>query len=516
MVLTAKQQILLLNEYAPILFFHPEERFVPIRPDVFMLQSALWRGNATGTKEGWGLGGANYPNFPRNPVIPRLGISLNPAEDVEGKSDPDGDGVNEYYLGHTNSKTGIKPYLRSVDSERIWLDCAGWRDGDAVTTESANEACNLDELAKRFGPESTLLNTRYTFFGEVLELNDLQRLLISFAGGPASVTDLIRKELGDVWLIWYYFFYPAHEEFLRRCEAFFDKKSDGDYEGDWNAIGLVIPKPLTLPWETPNPTFPDPARVAYGVRLRGLAKDVADSEHLKQGMTMKAWKDVEHTGHHPRIYVARGYHNNYVAPGEHIPRDPTELSVELGKLACGVGEGASQLLADVKDTVKDAGETLKDVALTLVKIFAGAALGASFGNPLAGALSGLAAGLAEANASSADHAPSADDWRKREIEHCPKRGQYGLVITPEDVPEPLISDPDPLKNETAMQIVQWVGDDATRLVDRNTQLWWFPNYEGFWGVQVQKDPMLRRSGIRLPDFQRSLLRELVESIAKGE
>lgn len=519
MALTAQQRISLIRAYAPIVFLHPQEQFVPIRPDVYLKHSSLWRGNGTGEKAGWGLGRPNFPNFPRNPLIPRDGISLNPGEDVEGASDPDGDGVNEYFLGHLDTQTGIRPYLRSVEGEQLWLDCGGWNDGDAVTDTSGNEACNLDLLSKRFGPDSTLLATRFTYFGEVMELDETERIMVTLNSGPATASNLIRGALGDCWLIWYYLFYPAHEEFLRRCEAFFDKKSDGDYEGDWQAVGVIVRKPATFPWEVPSAPFPAPDRVAYGVRLRGLAEDIADDEHMKQGMTMAEWKNVEHHGNHPRVYVSRGYHNSYVAPGEQVPRDPTLLGIAVGKLACGVGEGASQIGDDVKDALSDAGNTVEDVAITLAKVLAGAAIGGSFGLPLVGAIGGLAAGLIEAASSSADHEPTADDWRKNELEHGPVRAQYGIVITPAEVPQPLKQDPahvdDPDKHEVATQIVHWVGDDKSILVDRATQLWWPPNYEGRWGVQVQKDPMQRRSGITFPDFRRATLRELLESLTKG-
>ena len=210
-------------------------------------------------------------------------------------------------------------------------------------------------------------------------------------------------------------------------------------------------RPATLPWEMPQPAFPTPSMIGYGVRLRGLAKDVVTEDSFRQGMTIRKWVDVEKRNLHPRVYVARGYHNNYVTPGTQVPRDPSLLGIEIGKLACGVGEGASQVLDDVKDAVSDIGETVKDVAVTLGKILGGAVAGFSrFGNPLAGAIGGLIAGIAEANASDAEHEPSADDWRKREEEHAPERGKYGKVLTPPEEPNPLVTnDPDPAKNETA-------------------------------------------------------------------
>jgi hypothetical protein len=513
MTLTKDQRIAMIREYTPILFFHPDERFGPVRPDTFLLASSLWRGDQTGRKESWGLGG---PGFPRSPLIPRGGISLNPAEDFEGTKDPDGDGVNEWYLGHLNTQMGIFPYLRSLEAEELWLDCSGWRDGDEVTTGSSNEACNLDVLAKRFDTEPLLVNARHSFFAEVMELDEAQSLLVSASTGSLDPVRLVRDLLGDVCVIWYYFLYPGHEEFLRRCEAFFDEKSDGNYEGDWNAVGVVVKHPFKLPGEPADPPFPPPSRVGYGVRMRGLAKDVVSSDTFKQGMTIHKWTEVEKHGNHPRVYVTSGYHNNYATPGEQVARDITLLNLEIGKIACGLGEGLSAITDEIKDTVSDAGETVKDVAVTLLKILAGAAL---FSNPIVGAIVGLAAGVAEASASSADHQPSADDWREREKEPGPVRGKYGLVLTPLGVPNPLVAHPDPAQNETATQVQTWRGADPDRLVDRIGQLWWpatgdDPGYNGRWGVRVQKDPMLRRSGIPFPDFRRSLMRELVESAIK--
>jgi hypothetical protein len=518
MTLTAAQRASLVQAYAPILLFHPDERFVPIRPDSYLLASALWRGDQTGNKSGWGLGG---PAFPRKPLIPRGGISLKPSDDVEGASDPDGDGVNDWYLGHFESQRGIFPYLRSLEAQELWLDCAGWNDGDDVTDRSANEACNLDKLEKRFVTEPELMKARHWYFAEVMEIEELDKFFVDVSAGPTDAERLLRGQFGDVWIIWYYFLYPGHEEFLRRCEAFFDKKSDGDYEGDWNAVGVLVQRPATLPWEMPQPVFPTPSRLGYGVRLRGLAKDIVTADSFKQGMTVHRWDELEKNGLHARVYVARGYHNNYATPGTQVPRDPSILGIEVGKLACGVGEGASAISDTVKDTLADAGETVKDVLITLAKIVAGAAAGGPFGVPLLGAIGGLIAGIVEANASSAPHQPSADDWRVREQEHPPDDNNYGLVLTPPEVSDPLDrANPDPAKRENAKSIVQWAGTPSDKLVDRTTQLWWPntgsrpPGYSGRWGVRVQQDPNLRRSGIPFPDFRRAFLRELLEATVK--
>ena len=119
-------------------------------------------------------------------------------------------------------------------------------------------------------------------------VEEIHRFFVGLTTEPLDAQTLLKGQFGDVWIIWYYFLYPGHEEFLRRCEAFFDTKSDGDYEGDWNAIGVLVKRPGTLPWETPTPTFPTPSRVGYGIRLRGLAKEVSPTM-FQQAMTIHDW-----------------------------------------------------------------------------------------------------------------------------------------------------------------------------------------------------------------------------------
>jgi hypothetical protein len=231
----------------------------------------------------------------------------------------------------------------------LWLDRGGWLGGDDVTDMSSNESCNLEKLQSIFTPDPSTISdpVQNWYYGEPMEIEEFQKFFVNLAAGPADAENLLRNQFGDVWVIWYYFLYPGHEEFLRRCEAFSNEKSDGDYEGDWNAVAVLVKRPSPLPWETPGqPVFPEPSHVGYGVRLRGLGKDVVSQDTFKQGMTIHKWTDIEKdssSGFHPRVYVARGYHNNYATPGAHVPRDPTLLSINIGSIACGVGEGASAI-----------------------------------------------------------------------------------------------------------------------------------------------------------------------------
>jgi hypothetical protein len=82
MSLTSQQKIALFRAYAPILYFHPDERFVPVNPAVYIQSSSLWNGQpGDDDKNHWGQKDKDL-QFPRLPLIPRGGISLNASEDT--------------------------------------------------------------------------------------------------------------------------------------------------------------------------------------------------------------------------------------------------------------------------------------------------------------------------------------------------------------------------------------------------------------------------------------------------
>ena len=380
-----------------------------------------------------------------------------------------------------------------------------------------SQACNVERAGARWSDEANLKAARNYYSAEVMDIDNLSRLLISiFSSNGIDVENMLRDQFGDVWAIWYYFLYPVHQEYLRRCEQFFDKESDGNYEGDWNAVCVLVKKPATFPWDQPNPPFPDPEYVGYGVRLRGIMDQaVEDTTLFRQGMIIRPWMETEKLGQHPRVYVANGYHNNYSRAGMQPPLNATLFGLQIEKLGCGVTEGVDQIIDEVKDTWSDVKETSKDVAVVVAKIAAGAKIGGLFG-----AVVGLMAGIAEALSSSADRERTPEEWKRLEEEHGPEPQRYGLILTPPEVPLPVkTNDPDPAKNDTYKSIEIWTGDDMERLVDRDTQLWWpgtdkRPGYNGRWGLRVQKDPMERRSGITFPDFQRAFLNDLARQISK--
>ena len=461
--------------------------------------------------------------FPQEPLIPRFGISVDPEEDIEGTADVDGDGVNEWYLGHVNEK-GVSPYLLSDQHRRLWLNFAGWEDSSQVTDASRNTHCHLAEIERRMRDEPRLATSLDWYHADVDDLDSLERLVLGLDVAGTNLGTYLRDQYDDIWVIWYYFFYPAHEALLKDCEQRLDDGRDGSHEGDWSAMGIFVRRPKLLPWEHGTP-FPEAERVFYSVRLRGVAKALAP-DMFKLGMLEYAWTGVERvppTSTHHRAYVARGSHNLYRNAGEQPRTEPTALGFPIEEYSCGAVNMVDQVVDDINEFVDDVGETAKDVLVLWAKVAAGAAIGS--GIPLigtaVGALGGAIAGLVEAFSSSSDQ-PSPPPTTG--TDYGPPPQQYGVVLTPPELSQPLVTDnPNPNKNETARKIRLWTGSVEESLVDRARQIWWpgdeandRPGYSGAWGVRCTDDSFRLRSGIPFPDFKKALLNKLVVGFSEEE
>src|SRR5262245_26026128 len=115
MAFTQALRIALVERFSPVLFLHKDEPDFPVSPIAYVENSALWTSTPpTHRKSDWGL----QSGTARRPIVPHRGISLNPAHDVGGASDPDGDGVPEHYLGH--HLRGVYPFLSGRGYE-LWL-----------------------------------------------------------------------------------------------------------------------------------------------------------------------------------------------------------------------------------------------------------------------------------------------------------------------------------------------------------------------------------------------------------
>ena len=520
MSLTTEQKLQLVEVYAPVLIFHPDERYVPVKPGLFVEASALWKVSPTDDQKAhWGKPGVAAQTFPRLPNIPKRGITLDPNGDVEGAADVNGNGVSDWYLGHKQDD-GILPYLIGTEGAESFLDHGSWAHTDEVTETSDNRLADVIGAPSRWveGPAALERTMTDWYHADVSEPSDIEQLLLSIGASGGDAIKTLRGLLGDIWIVWYYFFYPAHEGILRRCEDFLDGGHVASTEGDWQALAVVVPKPLTLPWETPGEPYPEPSHVGYSVRLRGVSKYLTPDLAVT-GMYVREWKDVSRLGLHPRAFVARGYHNNHPQPGAQPPANFALLGVPIEELGCGLLDAIQDAKEDLEEFLRDLGDFAEGAGISIAKALAGAAIGANIvgvGASL-GALAGLAAGLFEAIAGSDDDdRPTPEELAAAELEQPPDQtAGYGLVLTPESLPHPLTQDPP----ETATEVRRWLGPPGARLIDYSSQLWWpsnriRPGYEGRWGVRVTDDPHDIRSGRRFPAFDEALMNNLAIGFAK--
>ena len=70
MPFTLEQKRRLMRAYAPVLFLHQAERFVPVSPAAYLERAALWDDNAPGAdlRENWGRP-STADVFPRAPLL---------------------------------------------------------------------------------------------------------------------------------------------------------------------------------------------------------------------------------------------------------------------------------------------------------------------------------------------------------------------------------------------------------------------------------------------------------------
>lgn len=493
MALTKAQKIKLIDAYEPILYYHPDEKFVPVKPEVYMQASALWHSQPPShDKKDWGNGG---PGYPRKPDIDKGSLSVNPADDgVGGKT----------YIGHTNPD-GRMPFLTSNNDRELWLDMAAWKDGKEVSQTSTNDACNVDEGLKRWTNEAPLKAAGDWYYAEVEELDTLTDLLAILQKDGVDLGKVLRGVLGKAWIIWYYLLYPIHQENLRGCEQVVGAGNNGNYEGDWNAVGVIVRQPATLPWESSG-SFPNPEYVGFGRRARGLIENFLPI--LRQEMQVRPWTEISKVGRHLKVYVARDSHNNYAIPGEQNPP-----AITPSDASCGATEKVDEEIKKKLNELQDTVDSIKTAVVTVAKVGGGCGIGAIFFGPLGcligAAVGGIAAGIEAALSDDDEESTPVDDAVKDEVErdHAPAQDAYGLVLVPSSLTTTL-DDKDKAKTVRA-----WAEKAEKHVVDRQLQIWWpgrgdDPGYQGRWGVMCQSDANDRRSGIAFPDFKKAFLLDL--------
>jgi len=529
---TPEQKLRLMAAYAPVLYLHRSERFVPVSPSAYLERAALWDDNAPGShlREGWGhpTGGGGFgppPPFPRAPLLEPGQLTVEQANA----------GGNVHFLGE--QVDGAFPFTQS-DSERgLFLDFGGWweegalpdfgNDPGDVQEVTQNRLAFIDNLAvwspwrpedpaEPAPPQVAMLEPfRRRFSADV---HDSQTLSMA---APDLIPMLIkianRAGNTNLWFIFYHFFYPAHEEKLPWCEFVallnnldealpsevpgtgFDSSGDlgdlvglhrADYAGDWSTVCVVVRAPpgsaptaggmQELPAD--NADLPPPAYVGFGRRARSL---MSDEGRYTFDQLMQVTEEFGVVGErHVKVFAGLGTHNNFAAPGPHLsPRSESVLDT-----ACDVN-GTD---ADSDAPVDNKHRKRRLALLGVMKIL----LGVLAAVPLLPEIGTIALGLE----SMRQHDPEAGS-EDEPTEEAPLSESQAFIIAPADSLEELAVPPEQAWQTAAADLV-------------NEQIWWSPplgpdnGYRGAWGVTCAEDPFDARSGMPFPDARAKLIESL--------
>jgi hypothetical protein len=492
MVAPTVDQIALIKRFEPILYCAPGERFFPSDVKRYVEQCSLWRAmdpaGQFATASTWGMG----------PAIAAGKIAVTASEAV-------GDKV---FLGKKDD-TGFLLYLTSTSQQESFLSLFDWRPPDAVLT-NANDYANIEAIASAYETGS-LNGSQFWYHAEFFDTVRLNGLFASvLASGGHDFSDLLKPHgstpavLKNPALICYYLFFPAHEEGLDGCSGL-DAQHFGDYAGDWGCVAVLIDQ------ATPNDPF-QPLFIGLTNRNIGLVKQ-ADGSEVRVGMRVLPWTSAltPDAPDHPSLAVAGGTHALYVRGEVPTPVKPF-TPADLARASCGAAEGTPGTLSIAgHDTV---GDFAGDLGIVLLKAIACSGLGIPLVLPGIGLIAGFAWGLAELDDRKPPDLviPITPPTPSPTVDKVAPTDTTGKVIHPADVTP---------ANVTPGNAVAWPPDGRTInqrrydiYVDRDATVLWTgdpqaPGFEGRWGLRVEHDGMLRRSGMLFPNFWRMFFDALV-------
>lgn len=474
----------LVERFTPMLYLDPAEPDYPVSPVDYVEHAALWSSvPPEHPKASWGVA----VGAARRPLIEAGGISLDPAHDVRGASDPDGDGVPEHYLGQRDDD-GTFPFLRPRVGEP-WLDLAGWQDGSAVTASTKNLRTS-DALRPPL--RQPWLTAEVWDFEDLREQLGDDGLARRFGLGPAD-----RPEpLAALVVVAFHFLFPAHRQ-PRRLTAL-DPASDpysGDFEGDWVSFAVLT---RLRPADRSRPPRVDdfePMYGGFGQRWRGTRVEHDDQAATR--MELREWSTLARVDDHAVVVAARGTHNLY-------PHDaPTRPDGTVRPQWIEFGQSTSEPAnAFARDTTEEPWSPV---------FAAKVLLGAALGGPL-GMVVGIGAAAAEASWAEeeglfdpeveAQPPPERDDPFADDAWDL-ERDKIGA---PRSVAMPPFADPSSEVRHWESDAQQALAGGSLLLASVPSQL---PSYMGRWGVRVDRDPLSLRSGIRFPDWRAEVVDALL-------
>lgn len=468
----------LAKRFEPILLFHPNENFFPIDPKFYLERCALWRNTpASDKKTDWG---EPPPGFPRKPQLAKGQIAALKSQATPGK----------IWIGDTDAMVAEPTTERPFTVDRF-LQLTGWEPFVNAPFEVTATSHNRHPTLTANFYQRALQGGRPWYYAEYLSNQELMK---QFGQRRPSGLDLRRAVIQNPRfnfpkLLVYHFFYALHDEPLRGCETAGEGQTFVTFAGEWSCVALLIDSanhPLFIGLTSRNVGDPTSVTSFFAAKL----------EENRIGVTVHPWKDVDdRVGGHPKIFVSRGTHGNYLTPGvkglhDVKPFTPGE-KFDLNQGTCAEIETLDDVIPGGEEVNWPFNMTFAIVATKVV-------LG-----PPGWVWLGLEL--------SDDHFgtyPAIDPDRKPQDETGGPLSGFGLILHPEEVsfvPE----------QASAQRTEEWStkmpGPDF--IVDRDTQPWWLPRgdirgYAGRWGPCVTNDPKSRRAGMSCPAFALMFLEAL--------
>jgi hypothetical protein len=307
-------------------------------------------------------------------------------------------------------------------------------------------------------------------------------------------------------LLNYYFFFPAHEESLLDCTNT-EAVEFGCCAGEWGCLSLLLERADTT--SDYRPSYIGMSGRLLAAPSTPVAQAADDDDMAKRTvMTVNAFGKATVNDGHPRIFVAKGSHALYLAPGSFAVAYPNESHPNF----CGGFEGNPPPPAQPETHLAD--NPLAAEGLFWAKVAAGSTLLGALG-AAAGAIWGIVE-YAEANhgLNIVGTGPTADNPAP-DVAGSPGSGK---TVQPAGVTVP--DGGGDVQNWTSVQNLTIDGRRYDFIVDRSTQPWWPGDfnqggYMGRWGPRVETDPFGRRAGMRFPAFWRLFFLAFANGKASG-
>ena len=481
---TTEDTLTLIERFAPVLFFHPQEKFFPSDAKRYVEHAALWTVQAHGDdKNGWG--GQPGDAFPRHPSVPAMGLAA-----VSGEP-------GDFRFGEA----------LGAGNDFRFLELGGWKDPsltheDDVTDQTTNRYSDRDSIDALYSGD--LEPSRFWYHAEVFYTDQLHSIARSTSGVDLSpLLDRLTKPT----LVCYYLFFPAHDQSVQKDSCRNVEAGEvSSHAGDWQCVAVLgegfgaafTPKFLGRTGSRPGDGGPYPP--------------YQFDDDQNTAMIVGAWtgSDPAVTDGHPRLFVANGTHSLYTTPGPQSV-DPYPSGKE--PQWCGTVDvpGPTPPVQPHEDPIASAG---KDMLTLLAKMVAGGAFG------FLGATAALVACVAEASRyhpgrAFAPFGTDSNPDSPADPDQPPASAGTGKTVKPAGVSVP----------DGGSDVVDWRCkpreplQDGARVyncvVDRATQKWWpspdtKSGFNGRWGQHVTADALSRRAGPHFPNYARMFLLALAD------